>query len=117
LKEASEVSGKQDEDKSDPSQPLSIQAIKSQNVKTESTNQIKSQNEAESANQPDGGKKDSIDLHVFLDINSIEVFIDGGRYVMTGNVYPDLGKDDEIYFFAEDGSCTFKDLVKYDIEA
>jgi beta-fructofuranosidase len=63
------------------------------------------------------GKKDSIDLHVFLDINSIEVFIDGGRYVMTGNVYPDLGKDDEIYFFAEDGSCTFKDLVKYDIEA
>lgn len=63
------------------------------------------------------GKKDSIDLHVFLDINSIEVFIDGGRYVMTGNVYPDLGKDDGICFFAEGGSCTFKDLVKYDIEA
>ena len=63
------------------------------------------------------GKKDSIDLHVFLDINSIEVFIDGGRYVMTGNVYPDLGKDDGISFFAEGGSCTFKDLVKYDIEA
>ena len=62
------------------------------------------------------GKKDSIDLHVFLDINSIEVFIDGGRYVMSGNVYPDLGKDDEIYFFAEGGSCTFRELVKYDIE-
>ena len=39
LKRASKVSDKEDEDKSDPSQPLSVQAIKSQNVKTESTNQ------------------------------------------------------------------------------
>lgn len=39
LKRASNVSGKKSEDKSDPSQPLSVQAIKSQNVKTESTNQ------------------------------------------------------------------------------
>ena len=62
------------------------------------------------------GVKDSVDLHVFLDISTIEVFIDGGRYVMTGNVYPDPDKDDGIYFFAEGGSCTFRDLVKYDIE-
>lgn len=39
LKRASKVSGKEEQDKSDPSQPLSVQAIKSQNVKTESTNQ------------------------------------------------------------------------------
>ena len=62
------------------------------------------------------GEKDSVDLHVFLDISTIEVFIDGGRHVMTGNVYPDPLKDDGIMFFAEGGSCTFKDIVKYDIE-
>lgn len=39
LKRASKVSDKDKEDKSDASQPLSVQAIKSQNVKTESTNQ------------------------------------------------------------------------------
>ena len=42
LKRASHVSDKAAEDKSDPSQPLSVQAIKSQNVKTESTNQTDS---------------------------------------------------------------------------
>ena len=35
---------------------------------------------------------------------------------MTGNVYPDPIKDDGVVFFAEGGSCTFKDIVKYDIE-
>ena len=62
------------------------------------------------------GRKEKIDLRLFLDISCIEVFIDGGRHVMTGNVYPDPIKDDGVVFFAEGGSCTFKDIVKYDIE-
>ena len=62
------------------------------------------------------GKKETVDLHFFLDISCIEVFIDGGRHVMTGNVYPDPLKDDGIVFFAEGGSCSFKNIVKYDID-
>ena len=61
------------------------------------------------------GAMDSIDLHFFLDVSSIEVFIDGGHHVMTGNVYPDIGQDTGVSFFAEGGSCTFRSLVKYDI--
>ena len=61
------------------------------------------------------GKKDTIDLRMFLDISCLEVFIDGGRYVMTGNVYPDLDTDTGVRFFAEDGSCTFRNIEKYDI--
>lgn len=62
------------------------------------------------------GKKETVDFHFFLDISCIEVFIDGGRHVMTGNVYPDPLTDDGIAFFADGGSCSFKDIVKYDID-
>ena len=61
------------------------------------------------------GDKESIDLHFFLDISTIEVFIDGGRHVMTGNVYPDLDADTGVQFFAEGGSAVFRSIVKYDI--
>ncbi len=61
------------------------------------------------------GNKDRIELRIFLDVSSIEVFIDGGRHVMTGNVYPDLLKDDGIHFFARGGRSTFYDIVKFDI--
>ena len=63
------------------------------------------------------GAMDSIDLHFFLDVSSIEVFIDGGHHVMTGNVYPDIDKDTGVEFFAEGGSCRFLDLIKFDILA
>ena len=59
-------------------------------------------------------RSDSIELQLFLDINSLEVFINGGRYVMTGNVYPDP-EDTGVQFFAEGGSCTFRNIVKFDI--
>ena len=62
----------------------------------------------------ESGRK-SIQLRMFLDICSLEVFIDGGRHVMTGNVYPDLETDSGIRFFSEGGSCTFRDLEKFDI--
>ena len=58
---------------------------------------------------------DSIDLRFFLDISTIEVFINGGRHVMTGNVYPDLDGDDGVQFFAKGGTAIFRNLEKYDI--
>ena len=60
-------------------------------------------------------KKDCIDFHIFLDISTIEVFINGGRHVMTGNVYPDLDGDTGVQFFAKGGTASFRNLEKYDI--
>lgn len=61
------------------------------------------------------GERDSIDFDMFLDVNSLEVFIDGGRHTMTGNVYPDPASADGIRFFAEDGEASFENIEKYDI--
>lgn len=61
------------------------------------------------------GAVDAVELQVFLDVSSIEAFIDGGRHVMTGNVYPDLDTDTGVQFFAENGKAFFRDIMKYDI--
>ena len=53
-------------------------------------------------------------FRIFLDISSIELFINDGRYTMTGNVYPDVG-DIGIRFFAEGGTAKIVEAVKYDI--
>lgn len=62
------------------------------------------------------GPRDSIELDLFLDVCSLEAFIDGGRHTMTGNVYPDPEKSTGIRFFAEGGRATFHDIEKYDID-
>ncbi len=62
----------------------------------------------------DIGHPESIELEMLLDVSSLEVFIDGGRHVMTANVYPDP-EDTEIRFFAEGGSAAFHDIEKYDV--
>ena len=56
---------------------------------------------------------DEIRFQIFLDVCSAEVFINGGRFVMTGNVYPDE-EDTGVVFFSE-GECDITSLVKYDI--
>ena len=61
------------------------------------------------------GDCENISLRIFLDISSVEVFINGGRYTMTGNVYPDP-EDDGIEFFGSEG-VTLARAVKYDILA
>lgn len=61
------------------------------------------------------GVKESIELDLFLDVSSLEAFIDGGRHTMTGNVYPDPETAKGIQFFAEEGSASFKNVEKYDI--
>ncbi len=60
-------------------------------------------------------RKDSIDFDMFLDISSLEVFIDGGRHTMTGNVYADPEHALGIRFYAEGGSAAFENIEKYDI--
>lgn len=59
--------------------------------------------------------KESIEFDLFLDVTSLEAFIDGGRHTMTGNVYPDPALAQGIRFFAEEGSASFENLEKYDI--
>ena len=61
------------------------------------------------------GIKDSIDFDLFLDVSSLEAFIDGGKHTMTGNVYPDPETAKGIQFFAEGGSASFDSVEKYDI--
>ncbi len=62
----------------------------------------------------DVGSLDALELELLLDINSLEVFIDGGRHVMTSNVYPDP-EDVDVCFFAEGGDAAFKGIEKWDI--
>ena len=62
------------------------------------------------------GPCEKVVMEFYLDVNSVEVFINGGRHVMTGNVYPDLDKDQGICFFAEGGKAVFRKIAKYDIE-
>ncbi len=57
---------------------------------------------------------ESIELEMLLDVSSLEVFIDGGRYVMTANVYPDP-EDTDVRFFAEGGSAAFHNIEKFDV--
>ena len=59
-------------------------------------------------------EEDTLRLHVLLDRYSVEVFINDGRYTMTGNVYPDP-EDTDVEIFCEGGSCAVLSAVKYDI--
>ena len=59
-------------------------------------------------------KKDKLKLDIFLDVNSIEVFINDGYYTMTTNVYaPSDAK--AVSLFAIDTKANFSNLEKYDI--
>ena len=60
-------------------------------------------------------EEETIRFDIFLDVTSIEAFINDGAYVMTGNVYPDPSKAAGIRFFAKGGSALFRRIRKYDI--
>lgn len=55
-----------------------------------------------------------IKLRIFLDVSSVEVFINDGYMTMTSNVYPDEF-DVGIEFFSENGQARITSLDKYDI--
>ena len=62
------------------------------------------------------GRRERVELDLFLDVSSLEAFIDGGRHTMTGNVYPDPAKAKGVRFFAEGGRAVIRDLEKFDIQ-
>ena len=51
---------------------------------------------------------------MLLDISSLELFVNGGKHVMTANVYPDP-EDMGVLFFAESGDACFRDIEKFDV--
>ena len=61
------------------------------------------------------GPRDRIEFDLFLDVSSLEAFIDGGRHTMTGNVYPDPERATGIRFFAEGGCATFTGVERFAI--
>ena len=60
------------------------------------------------------GCLDALEMELLLDVSSLELFLDGGRHVMTANVYPDPA-DDGVVFFAEGGEAAFRDVEKFDV--
>ena len=64
----------------------------------------------------DIGQRETIEFRLFLDVCTLEAFIDGGKYVMTANVYPDP-EDVGVEFFSEGGAAAFRKIEKYDIVA
>ena len=56
--------------------------------------------------------KGLLEMRIFLDVSSCEVFLNGGERTMTGNVY---SEGDGISFFAEGGNARLISLEKYDI--
>ena len=56
-----------------------------------------------------------VSFRIFLDVSSAEVFLNGGKGVMTGNIYADEG-DRGISFFAEGGDATLLSVKKYDLK-
>lgn len=59
---------------------------------------------------------EELELELFLDVSSLELFVDGGRSVMTANLYPDP-EDLGIRFFSEGGAAEFTEIRKYDLMA
>ena len=61
------------------------------------------------------GSLDALEMELLLDVSSLEVFLDGGKHVMTANVYPDP-EDDDVIFFADGAEASFRDIEKYDVD-
>ncbi len=58
--------------------------------------------------------EETLRFRILLDVSSCEVFINDGRYTITGNVYPDA-EDTGIGFFADGGTAKLLHAEKYDL--
>ena len=58
-------------------------------------------------------KGTTVQLDIFIDISSVEIFINDGESVLTANVYPD--EDDKGIEFFSSGLAKVLSVVKYDI--
>lgn len=57
---------------------------------------------------------DKIKFHLFVDVSSVEIFVNDGEEVFTSRIFP--GKDSNgIRFFAKEGTASFK-AVKWDFK-
>lgn len=56
-----------------------------------------------------------VKFRIFLDVSSIEVFINDGYHTITANVYPDL-TDLGIEFYSVGGNALLESITKYNIE-
>ena len=56
-----------------------------------------------------------LSMHIFLDVSCLEVFLQDGRNVMTGNIYADPQLDTGIEFYSIGGSASIVKLEEYDI--
>lgn len=54
-------------------------------------------------------------LQMFLDVSCLEIFINDGRYTMTGNIYGEPEIDTGVEFFSYEGEATLLSITKYDI--
>ena len=60
-------------------------------------------------------KGNHINFRIFLDVSSVEIFINDGEFTLTSNVYcGDL--DEMVEFYSIEGKSKFNNIVKYDIE-
>ena len=62
----------------------------------------------------EAGRLDALEMELLLDVSTLELFLDGGKHVMTANVYPDP-EDQKVIFFAEGGEALFRNIEKYDV--
>lgn len=60
-------------------------------------------------------KDNKLELKVFLDSSSVEVFINDGEKVMTGRIYP--GKDSKRIQFFSEGEMEIVELVIWELES
>ncbi|WP_129724273.1 glycoside hydrolase family 32 protein [Xylanivirga thermophila] len=58
-------------------------------------------------------KNGLLDLRIFVDISSVEIFINGGEVVMTGRIYP--SEDSKGIKLLSKGECNILSLKKWDI--
>lgn len=59
-------------------------------------------------------RTDEISLELFLDVSSLELFVNGGVSVMSANVFPDP-EDLGVAFFSEGGEAEFTEIRKYEL--
>ena len=55
-----------------------------------------------------------ITLDIFLDVNSVEIFINDGYYTMTGTTFTPLGND-SVSLYSENGIAYFENVSKWNI--
>lgn len=57
-----------------------------------------------------------IDLHIFIDASSIEIFVNEGEYSLTSKIYP-ISDQKKLTLFAEKGTAIFKNIKQWKLDS